>query len=98
MGAKGSNTTSETVSSSPSPGDVRVVGISEYKEASACLCEAFVNDEAIRYCIDTPDMAHFSSERKRKLYEENMDYVTAAHIHNGLVTTIGPNYASVAIW
>jgi hypothetical protein len=82
----------------PSPDDVRVIGISEYKAASACLVEAFMEDEAIRYCIDTPDTAHFSPERKQKLYVDNMDYVTAAHIYNGLVTTIGPNHASVAIW
>jgi hypothetical protein len=82
----------------PSPDDVRVIGISEYKEASACLVEAFMEDLAIRYCIDTPDMAHLSAERKQKLYVENMDYVTAAHVYNGLVTTIGSNYASVAIW
>ena len=82
----------------PSPDDVRVIGISEYKEASACLVEAFKEDLAIRYCIDTPDMAHHSAERKQKLYVENMDYVTAAHVYNGLVTTIGSNYASVAIW
>ena len=72
--------------------------MSEYKQASATLCEAFMEDDVIRYPIDTPDMEISSRERKHGLYVETMDYVTAAHIQSGLVTTMGPNYASVAIW
>ena len=78
--------------------DVRVVNMCEYKKAAACLAEAFADDAAIRYPIDTRDMAHYSEEYKRKLHDETMEYVCAAHIYNGLVTTMGPNHASVAIW
>ncbi|KAI9827151.1 MAG: hypothetical protein M1832_005287 [Thelocarpon impressellum] len=81
-----------------SPEHVRVVSIWECKQAADCLAQAFAEDEAIRYPIDTKDMAQYSEGYKRRLHEETMEYVTAAHIYNGLVTTVGPDFASVAIW
>ncbi|KAI9847771.1 MAG: hypothetical protein M1838_000770 [Thelocarpon superellum] len=78
--------------------DVRVVAINEHKEAAACLAEAFADDEAILYPFTAADMTQHTNEYKRKLHNEMMEYLTAAHIFNGLVTTVGPSYASVAIW
>ena len=84
--------------SPPDSSEVRVIGISEYKEAAQCLAEAFAVDEVARYFIDTDDMMTYSEEFKWKLHCEILQYAVAAHCYNGIVTTIGPNYDAVALW
>lgn len=81
-----------------SANDVRVVQPREYRQAAACLAEAFVDDHIVRYPIDTPDRAHWTNAQKWELHVSTMEYVTYAHILKGLVTTIGPNYDCVALW
>lgn len=78
--------------------EVRIIGISEYKEAAECLAQAFGTDAVARYFFDTPDMAKYSEEFKWKLHVDIMRYITAAHCYKGLVTTIGPNHDAVALW
>ncbi|KAI9842514.1 MAG: hypothetical protein M1837_007108 [Sclerophora amabilis] len=77
--------------------EVRVVARSEYREAAAALAEAFENDPTSRYPIYTKDMEKYSDEYKHKLHVRIMEYVVTAHILKGLVTTVGPNYSSVAL-
>ncbi|KAI9865282.1 MAG: hypothetical protein M1824_003436 [Vezdaea acicularis] len=77
---------------------VREVTKPEYHAAAVTLAEAFVKDHVIRYVIDTPDMATCTEAKKYALHTEVFDYIVAAHIQRGLVTTVGPNYAGVAIW
>jgi ribosomal protein S18 acetylase RimI-like enzyme len=77
---------------------IRIVDPSEYKEAAASLAEAFRNDHAVRYAIDTPDRAHWTEEERFNLHRQAFEYITYAHCLNGLVTTIGENYGCVALW
>jgi len=82
----------------PCPADsVRVVTLSEYKEAAACLAEAFGTDDVARYFVDVPDRAHWTEEQKWALHVEILEYITYAHILKGLVTTVG-NFEAVALW
>ncbi|KAK4983970.1 hypothetical protein LTR66_008654 [Elasticomyces elasticus] len=83
---------------SPSDHDVRVVSLSEYKEAAACLAEAFADDHTARYFIDTPDREHWTDAQKWDLHVEMMEYITYAHLLKGLVLTAGPDYGCVALW
>ncbi|KAI9797121.1 MAG: hypothetical protein M1833_005636 [Piccolia ochrophora] len=82
----------------PTTDDVRVIGLHEYKEAALCLAEAFKHDEVVQYPINTRDMKHRPEEAKWKLHVAIMEFMVTVHAHKGLVTTIGPNYNSVAIW
>lgn len=77
---------------------VRIVAPHEYKEAAACLAEAFRLDEVVRYAIDTPDRMHLSEEERFDLHKAAMEYVTYAHCLQGLVLTVGDNYDCVALW
>lgn len=77
---------------------VRIVAPHEYKEAAACLSEAFRHDDVVRYAIDTPDRMHLSEEERYDLHKATMEYVTYAHCLQGLVLTAGENYGSVALW
>ena len=81
----------------PLPEGVRVVTTSEYKQAAACLAEAFAEDEAVRYPVDTPDRVHWTEQEKWDLHVEILEYITYAHILKGLVTTVG-NFEAVALW
>ncbi|KAF2747798.1 hypothetical protein M011DRAFT_476967 [Sporormia fimetaria CBS 119925] len=81
----------------PIASGVRVVKTSEYKEAAACLAEAFAEDEVARYFIDVPDLEHWSDQEKWDLHVDILEYTTYAHILKGLVTTVG-NFESVALW
>jgi hypothetical protein len=87
---------SATVAPPPADG-VRIVTASEYKQAAACLAEAFSEDEVARYFIDVPDLAHWSEEEKWALHVEIMEYITYAHILKGVVTTAG-DFEAVALW
>ncbi|KAG9781334.1 putative N-acetyltransferase [Exophiala dermatitidis] len=79
---------------------VRIVSPHEYKEAAACLAEAFRHDDVVRYAIDTPDRMHLSDEERFNLHKATMEYVTYAHCLNGLVLAVGENdnYDCVALW
>lgn len=81
----------------PAAGDVRIVTASEYKQAAACLAEAFAEDDVARYFVDVPDRAHWTEQEKWDLHVEILQYVTYAHILKGLVTTVG-NFEAVALW
>lgn len=77
--------------------DIRIVPAEQYKEAAACLAEAFAEDDVARYFIDVPDREHWSAEEKWNLHVEILEYVTYAHCLKGLVTTVG-DYGAVALW
>ncbi|KIW21030.1 hypothetical protein PV08_01609 [Exophiala spinifera] len=77
---------------------VRIVAPHEYKEAAACLAEAFRFDNIVRYAVDTPDREHMSDEERFELHRTTMEYVTYAHCLNGLVLTAGEHYDCVALW
>lgn len=80
------------------PDGVRVLAPHEYKEAAACLAEAFKSDHVVRYAIDTPDRLHMSEEERYALHTAGMEYVVYAHILQGLVLSVGENYDCVALW
>jgi len=86
-----------TVNIPPLPEGMRVVTTAEYKQAAACLAEAFAEDEAVRYPVDTPDRTHWTEQEKWDLHVEILEYVTYAHILKGLVTTVG-DFEAVALW
>ncbi|EAT84122.2 hypothetical protein SNOG_08954 [Parastagonospora nodorum SN15] len=75
---------------------VRVVTAAEYKQAAACLAEAFGEDDVARYFIDVPDREHWTEEEKWALHVEILEYITYAHILKGLVTTVG-DFEGVAL-
>jgi hypothetical protein len=81
----------------PLSNGVRVVTAAEYKLAAACLAEAFVQDDVLRYPIDVPDREHWTEEQKWALHVEILEYITYAHILKGLVTTVG-DFEAVALW
>ncbi|KAK1522146.1 acetyltransferase [Colletotrichum costaricense] len=77
---------------------VRVIGMSECKEAGLSLAHAFAADDLSQYLLDADDMANLSAESKWKLHVDIMTYIAAAHSLNGIVTTIGSDYDAVALW
>lgn len=82
----------------PPPIDgIRIVSAAEYKQAAACLAEAFGQDDVARYFIDVPDREHWTEEEKWALHVEILEYVTYAHILKGMVTTVG-EFEAVALW
>lgn len=81
----------------PLANGVRVVSAAEYKQAAACLAEAFGEDDVARYFIDVPDREHWTEAEKWALHVEILEYVTYAHILKGLVTTVG-DFEAVALW
>ena len=85
---------------SPSPDNevVRVIDISEYLGAAECLAKAFEADTLARYFVDADDTKGYSEEHKWKLHSDILRYMVAAHCYQGFVTTIGPDYDSVALW
>ncbi|KAF3044504.1 hypothetical protein E8E11_006030 [Didymella keratinophila] len=76
---------------------VRLVTIDEYKQAAACLAEAFAEDEVARYFVDVPDREDWTEEERYALHLEILEYITYAHILKGLVTTVG-DFEAVALW
>ncbi|KAK4454300.1 hypothetical protein QBC34DRAFT_393042 [Podospora aff. communis PSN243] len=80
---------------------VRVLGMDECREAALTLAHAFAADEYAQYLVDPGDVsdgASISPEDKWKLHVDIMTYAVAAHCLGGLVTCIGPDYDSVALW
>lgn len=82
----------------PESHTIRQLHKSESRKAALTLAEAFVDDNLARYFVDTPDGSHWSAEEKWELHLSIMQYITYAHCLKGIVTTIGPNYDSVALW
>ncbi|KAI9893799.1 MAG: hypothetical protein M1814_006016 [Vezdaea aestivalis] len=80
------------------PQTVRKVLMKDYKAAAATLADAFRNDKATRYVVDTPDMEDYSEEYKFQLHTEIFEHLVASFILAGLATTIGENFGSVALW
>lgn len=79
-------------------GGVRVLTLSEYKEAGMTLAQAFKNDHTSLYFTNTPDRSDWSEEQKWELHLKMMEYITYAHLLKGLVVCAGENYDSVALW
>ena len=77
---------------------VRTVTMPECKEVGLSLAHSFAADDLSQYLVDADDMAHLSHEEKWRLHVDMMTYITAAHLMKGIVTTIGPDYDSVAVW
>lgn len=95
---KRSPTADHISATTPPESRIRVVPPSEYKAAAQCLAEAFANDHVIRYPIDTPDRAHWTEAERFDLHRQALEYITYAHCVKGLVTTVGDDYGSVALW
>ena len=78
---------------------VRIVDMENYKEASKCIAEAFMDDDVAKYFIHT-DVGGFKtwSPEDLKLHYSICEYITYAHCLKGLVTTTGPKYSCVALW
>ncbi|KAI0447590.1 hypothetical protein F4803DRAFT_269806 [Xylaria telfairii] len=74
---------------------VRVIGISECKEAALSLAQAFATDELAQYILDAEEGG---DESKWRLHVDIFNYIVAAHCYKGVVTTIGPDYEAVALW
>lgn len=77
---------------------VRVIGMSEYREAALSLSHSFASDDLSQYLLNADDMSNLSAEEKWRLHVDIMTYMVAAHCLNGVVTTIGPDYEGVALW
>lgn len=92
------SSTADRMAARSTDNEVRIVEPHEYKEAAACLAEAFRNDDVVRYSIDTPDRMHLSEEERFQMHKHSLEYLTYAHCLNGLVLTIGESYDCVALW
>jgi len=77
---------------------VRVIGLSECREAAVSLAHSFAADELSQYLLDCDDMAAVSAEDKWRLHVDIMHYMVTATCLNGIATTIGPDYEGVALW
>jgi hypothetical protein len=96
---------------------VRVVGMSECREAALTLAHAFAADDYAQYLVDdNPGDMHMhmnmhhgrhrdgagggisTEESKWKLHVDILTYTVASHCMSGLVTAVGPEYDSVALW
>ncbi|KAI9675928.1 MAG: hypothetical protein M1829_003166 [Trizodia sp. TS-e1964] len=77
---------------------VRVVTMKELAPAALCLAQAFEHDHVARYFLDTKDMEYCTPAQKWKLHLTICESIVSVYIYRGLVTTIGPNYDSVALW
>ena len=77
---------------------VRILQLSEWREAAYSIAEAFWEDEVSRYFLDTPERDTWTTEQKWDLHSNIMQYITYAHLLKGLVVCAGPNYDCVALW
>lgn len=77
---------------------VRVLELSEWKEAAASLAESFADDHTCTYFLNTHDTATWSEEKKWNLHVQMMEYIVYAHLLKGLVVSAGPNYDCVGLW
>ena len=77
---------------------VRVCGMEDYKACARTLAEAFYDDDVAFYFLDVPDNGGKTREQLWSLHLEVLEYIVCAHIHNGLVLSIGENHEGVALW
>ena len=100
MNSTTSTSQSSTTATKSLTGDrqVRILKWSEYKQAAACLADAFQEDEVAGYPVHTPDREHWNADQKWKMHYHIMECLAKAHILRGMVTCIGPNYDCVALW
>jgi hypothetical protein len=77
---------------------VRVCGMEDYKPCARSLAEAFYDDDVAFYFLDVPDNGGKTREQLWPLHLEILEYIVCAHIHNGLVLSIGDNHEGVALW
>ena len=78
--------------------NVRVIGMSECREAALSLAHAFATDGLSQYLVTSDDSAGRSAEDRWRLHVDIMTYIVAAVAMNGIITTIGPDYDGVALW
>ncbi|KAI7656913.1 hypothetical protein KC318_g12106 [Hortaea werneckii] len=78
--------------------DVRILQLHEWKAASLSLASAFASDPSSLYFLNTPDTVHWTASQKWHVHLHMMEYITYAHLLQGLVLSSGPNYASIALW
>lgn len=77
---------------------IRQLTTADYKDAAQTMAEAFATDALSRYFVDTPDRQHWTDTQKWDLHLSIMQYITYAHCMKGIVTSMGPDNASVALW
>ncbi|KAI7211408.1 hypothetical protein KC333_g7702 [Hortaea werneckii] len=77
---------------------VRILQLHEWKSASLSLASAFASDPSSLYFLNTPDTVHWTASQKWSVHLHMMEYITYAHLLQGLVLSAGPNYASIALW
>ena len=70
----------------------------DYKAAARTLAEAFFDDDVAFFFLDVPDNGGQTREQLWPLHLEILEYIVCAHIHNGLVLSIGENHEGVALW
>jgi hypothetical protein len=70
----------------------------DYKACARTLAEAFYDDDVAFYFLDVPDNGGKSRADLWPLHLEILEYIVCAHIHNGLVLSIGENLEGVALW
>ena len=76
---------------------IRIVDISEYQEAARALAVCFKEDLVAKYFL-FEDATDPWTEATYSLHVQIFNYIVYAHCMKGLVTTVGPNYDSVALW
>ena len=94
--AKGTKTQLPDLSASTHD-KVRIVDISEHKEAARALAVSFKEDLVAKYFL-FDDVTEPWTEATYNLHVQIFNYIVYAHCMKGLVTTVGPNYDSVALW
>lgn len=78
---------------------VREVGMEQRREASFALAYAFAEDPLSVYLVRDGDGGDDpSAEPLGKLHLRIMTYTFSAYRIAGVVTTVGPDYDSVALW
>ncbi|KAK4039106.1 puromycin N-acetyltransferase [Parachaetomium inaequale] len=94
--------------------EVRVVGMAECREAALTLAHAFAADDYARYLVDGQHSSSSAGESdgdddgggedltaeeaKWRLHVDILTYTVASHCMSGLVTAVGPECDSVALW
>jgi len=87
----------ETLSNTSDSTNVRILSISEYKEAALSLAIAFADDDVSNYFLDTDERATWTEAQKWDLHLCIMEYMVVAHVLKGLVTSAG-DYSCIALW
>jgi len=88
----------EVLSNTNDSNIVRILSISEYKEAALSLAIAFADDDVSNYFLDTDERATWNEAQKWDLHLCIMEYMVVAHCLKGLVTSAGDDYSCIALW